>query len=202
MPEHNDPFFPHRVDESVEQLASTNPFDNVMDALPSMDANKRLVRDMQKLYSVERKRYQRALQRVEDRLIAHYTTSSHERSVPSRTSSGGARRAPEQIRQGRFYQMENRQRSKFGRRVGLLVAAMVMLVLVGGMLVVLNATRQTAARPSGTALGSSTNTHFGRTLYTTPSSSAGFQGLSWSPDSTRVVSLTDSVQIWDATTGA
>ena len=102
--------------------------------------------------------------------------------------------------------MENRQRSKFGRRVGLLVAAMVMLVLVGSMLLVLNATRQTAAQPSGTTLGSahnsSTAAHFGQTLYTTPSSSAGFQELSWSPDSKRVASLTDSVQIWDATTGA
>jgi WD40 repeat protein len=198
----NDPFFPHRVDESVEQFASTNPFDNVADAQPSMDVNERLVHDMQQLYSFERKRYQRALQRVEERLVAHYTTSSQMRSVPSRMSGGEARRAPEQIRQGRFYQMEKRQRSKFGRQVGLLVAAMVMLVLVGSMLLVLNATRQRAAQPSGTTLGSSTGAHFGQTIYTTPGSSAGFQELSWSPDSKRIASLTDSVQIWDATTGA
>jgi WD40 repeat protein len=202
MPAHNDPFFPHRVDESVEQFASPNPFDNVADAQPSIDVNERLVHDMQQLYSLERKRYQRALQRVEERLVAHYTTSSQPRSVSSRTSGEGARRAPEQIRQGRFYQMEKRQRSKFGRRVGLLVAALVMLVLVGSMLLVLNATRQTAAQPSGTTLGSSTGAHFGQTIYTTPSSSAGFQELSWSPDSKRIASLTDNVQVWDATTGA
>ena len=206
MPAHNDPFFPHRVDESVEQLASTNPFDNVTDAQPSMDVNERLVHDMQKLYSLERKRYQRALQRVEDRLVAHYTTSSDGHSAPAPIPDREARRVSEQIRQGRFYQMENRQRSKFGRRVGLLVAALVMVVLVGSMLLVLNATHQKAVQHPGTTLGaahnSSTTAHFGQTLYTTPGSSAGFQGLSWSPDSKRVASLTDSVQIWDAITGA
>lgn len=204
MPAQDDPFFPRRVDESVEQLASTAPpSGNSMDMQPSVDANEQLVRDMQKLYRIERKRYQRALQRVEDRLVEHYTARSDERPALAPNSPGASRRAPQQIQQGWLHQMENKRRSTFGRRIGLLVAALVMVVLVGSMLLVLNATHQKAAQRPGTTLGSApTGPHFGKTLYTTPGNSYGFQELSWSPDSKRVASYSDGIQIWDATTGA
>ena len=207
MPAQDDPFFPHRVDESVEQLASSAPFDNPMDALPPIDASERLVRDMQEMYGLERKRYQRALQRVEDRLVERYTTHADGRPATAPVSPGAPRRASQHIQQGWLHQMENKRRSGFGRRVGLLVAALVMIVLVGSMLLVLNATHQRAVQRTGTTLGlapgsTSTSPHFGKTLYTTPSNTYGFEELSWSPDSKRVASFTDSIQIWDATTGA
>jgi len=208
MPAQNDPFFPHRVDESVEQLASGAPSDNSTDMQPPTDASERLVREMQELYDFERKRYQRALQRVEDRLVKHYT--AHTERPPAATapiSPGALRRTPQQIQQGWFHQMENKRRSGSGRRVGLLVAALVMVILVGSMLLVLNATHQRVVQRTGTTLGSapgstSLSSHFGKTLYTTPGNTYGFQELSWSPDSKRVASFTNSIQIWDATTGA
>ncbi len=206
MPAHDDPFFPRRVDESVEQLASTAPSGNPAHMQPPMDANERLVRDMHRLYSLERKRYQRALQRVEDRLVERYTGRSSERPAPAPISPGAPRRTSEQIQQGWLHLMEKKRHSTFGRRIGLLVAALVMLVLVGSLVLVLNATHQKTTQRPGTTLGSahtptSTGPHFGKTLYTTPSNTYGFQELSWSPDSKRIASLANGVQIWDATTG-
>jgi len=115
--------------------------------------------------------------------------------------------------------MDNKQSSttgmaKFGGRVALLV---VVLVLVGSLLVVLNYARQRTTVTGSTTTrltptmsvktkGTPTSTpaqsgSLGKTLYTTPPNSIGFSALSWSPDSKRVASVTNGVQIWDASTG-
>ena len=206
MPEPRDPFFPRRVDESIEQLTSA-PQSN--GAFHADDPNARLIHDMQRLYDLDRKRYQRALQRVEDRLVAQRLTrgESSPAAAPvlpvSRQEGFSARKN----HQGRVYSMEHRQPSKLGRRLSLLVAVLVMAVLVGSLVVVLNSTH---SKPSAVAHGptptatptSAPGASFGKTLYTTPSSNPfGFSELAWSPDSKRVAAYTDSVRIWDATTG-
>jgi WD40 repeat protein len=207
MPEQRDPFFPRRVDESIEELTSITRSDG---AFHAGDSNARLVRDMQRLYGLDRRRYQRALQRVEDRLVAQRLTRGESGAVaaPVPPVPRQDTPAPRKNHQGRVYSMENRQPSKFGRRLSLLVAVLVMAVLVGSLVVVLNSTRQnptTVAHgktPTPTATPTSApGASFGKTLYTTPGNQFGFEDLAWSPDSKRVASFTDGVQIWDATTG-
>src|SRR5690348_11385908 len=78
MPEQRDPFFPRRVDESIEELTSITRSDG---AFHAGDSNARLVRDMQRLYGLDRRRYQRALQRVEDRLVARRLTRGESGAV-------------------------------------------------------------------------------------------------------------------------
>lgn len=208
MPEQRDPFFPHRVDESIEELTAITRSDG---ALHAGDPNARLIRDMQRLYGLDRKRYQRALQRVEDRLVAQRLargeSSPAELPVPPAPRQGTF--SPRKNHQGREYSMEHKQPSKFGRRLSLLVAVLVMAVLVGSLLVVLNSTHQQqrtpvahGKTPTPTATPTSApGASFGKTLYTTPSNQGGFYDLAWSPDSKRVAAFSDGVQIWDATTG-
>jgi WD40 repeat protein len=78
MSEQHDPFSPQHVDESVEQLSAAGQFDPRRQAEP----NARLVRDMQRLYGLERKQYLRALQRVQDRLVAQRISTDEQPTAP------------------------------------------------------------------------------------------------------------------------
>lgn len=206
MPEHNDFFSPHRVDESVEQLFARDQSMRASRFQGSADPNARLVEDLQKLYSLERKQYLRALQRVENRLVEQYATGEKD-AVANPAAPGQQQRSPRKLQQGRLYHMEQRYPSKFGRRISVLVAVLIMALLVGSLVVVLNVTHQksTVRQQNPTTLGSAQHPtsapHFGKTLYVTPSNTYGFEALAWSPDSQRVAALADGAQIWDATTG-
>lgn len=215
MSEQHDPFFPQHVDEAIEQLAGSDHSSDTAQQPLHLDPNTHLIHDLQRLYRPERERYQQALQRVEGRLLEQWS-AQNERHAASFTpfSKGSQPFKQRKIQQGNVHSMEIKQPSsvaKFGRLLGLLVAA---LVLVGSLIVVLNyAHPRTSA--GGSATGSSapptqsrpsptptTGTPPGTTLYTTPANPVGFNGLSWSPDSRRVASATvNGVQIWDATTG-
>jgi WD40 repeat protein len=95
------------------------------------------------------------------------------------------------------------------RRLSLLGAVLVAVLLVGGLAAILNLSRQKSA--TGTSVVPAKNSPtatstpapvLGKTLYTTPANQWGFESLSWSPNSKRVASATGGVQFWDATTGA
>jgi len=221
MSEQHEPFSPQRVDESIEQLASTSRSDDISREQTGRDPNARLVHDLQKLYGFERKKYLQALQRVEDRLIErHITRSEQHTTSPFPLQQQQLNRRA--VQQGRLDTMESKQSSpsrlaKIIRNVGLVAAV---LIVVGSMIAILNLSRHstttagpTAATPTHTkptptpTLGNSptpTPGNLGKVLYTTPPNSMDFDGLSWSPDSKRVASSIISrngVQIWDATTG-
>jgi WD40 repeat protein len=76
------------------------------------------------------------------------------------------------------------------------------------MAVILNLSSRTGltASPHGTGSARVTPTPLpvGTVVYTSPPSQGGFESFSWPPDSKRVAVLTSnqSIQIWDATTGA
>lgn len=94
--------------------------------------------------------------------------------------------------------------SSIGRHISLLVAVLVMAALVGSLVFVISAAHQNTARHSNTTnVGAAQTAGFGKTVYTkSDTSQTGFEAFAWSPDSSRVASLTlDGVQIWDATTG-
>lgn len=224
MSEQYDPFSPHRVDESIEQLSSTGPDDSER-LQARIDPNEQLVRAMQQLYSLEREQYQRALKRVENRLVG-LSITRRDQLVSSPEGQRGWSTRLRRTLQGSFDPMENRQLStsgmaKLGRRLGLLAAVLVLIVLVGSLVVVLNY----AHRPTGTASGpvgivttattqptpvptpqatptAPGTSKPGRIVYTSPVSHDDFYAFAWSPDGKRVASSTMSqVQIWDATTG-
>ncbi|MEO9027189.1 MAG: hypothetical protein ABI413_00075, partial [Ktedonobacteraceae bacterium] len=113
--------------------------------------------------------------------------------------------------------MKNTSSSKFGRRVSLLVAMLVMVVLVGSLVVVLNFTHgpgtgvtgaSATATPTTQPTVQSTATanpnrpaHEGQIVYSSPQSNGDYRAFAWSPDSQRVAASTNGqVQIWDATT--
>lgn len=207
MSEQHDPFFPHRVDESIEQLASTKQSDGVSREGEHLEPSERLVRDLQQLYSPEHERYRRALQRVEGRLVEqHIVRDKSPMTAP--VWPGQEQRAPASREiQGRLHTMEhtsstNSRMTRFGRRASMLVAVLVVAVLVGSLIAVLNLTHRSTTTGHGADVTptSTSDSSFGRTLYT-KSSQSGFSDLAWSFDSKRVASITDKVQIWDATTG-
>lgn len=121
---------------------------------------------------------------------------------------------PDEIAQpehGTIVQRERQFPQKPPRRVGavfhalgLLAAALLLVLLVGSLVAVLSFTHphQQTTR-TGQSLGvtpTAMRSSFGKTLYTR-SDSGDFQ-LAWSPDSKRVASLSGgNLQIWDATTG-
>ncbi len=223
MSEQRDPFFPRRVDESIEQLSSTNRLDNSAREQEYADPNARLIRDMQRLYGLEHERYLRALQRVEDRLVEQRITRD-ERPAAVPVISGGQQWSSSSRKiQGRLKHMENKQptrMTRFGRRVSLLVAVLITALLVGSLVAVLSFTHrstitasgpngtpttaptQPAARPTPTISPTPGPANQGQVIYTSPISMDDFYAFAWSPDGKRVASSTNSlVQIWDATTG-
>lgn len=213
MSEQYDPFLPHHVDESIEQISS-------MGEQIRTDRDAHLISALQKLYDPERERYQQALQRVEDRLVERYISQGrHSADLPTMPfrvpESAGRGKVQQERLKGNLNSMEIKQSSassftKFGGRLSLVA---VILVMLGSMVAVLSYVHQ---RTTGTGGGGTISIPvektkptptpkpalpIGTTLYTTPSNSFGFANLSWSPDSKRVASLVDTVQIWDATTG-
>jgi WD40 repeat protein len=212
-----DAFSSQRVEETIEQLSVNDPSLTSANEQARLKPDARLVHDMQALYGIERKRYQRALQRVEDRLVEQYVTKG-ECPAPQPVQPGRQARASRPIQQGRMYSMEQKKSrmSTFGRRISVLVAVLVMAVLVGSLVLVMNAAHQkTAHSPNTTITGSgprvtpgvsSTPTpkpiQQGDVVYTSSASFDDFYAFAWSPNNQRVASSTQSkVQIWDATTG-
>jgi WD40 repeat protein len=162
MPGPHDPFSPERVDESLTSL-----FASESSAQMSMEIEARLVRDMQRLYSLKREQYLDALQRVEQRLIERHVPIDKQTTAPlelgqlripgTPTSPGDFstmkdRRqpvTPPQMRAawtyppqrnevpGGRWQQSGTRTSRFWKRASLLVAALVTLVLIGSMVFVL-----------------------------------------------------------------
>lgn len=223
MSEHNDPFFPQNVDESIEYLSSTRPSNTR--GKQHEDANAHLIHDLETLYGAERKRRQQALQRVEDRLVRHYIVQDERSAANAASSFVGDAAERQRIdlwetqRIRRVQKMKDKPSSlsngtSFGRSVGLLLVA---AVLIGSIALVLNYAHERTAIPGTLAptirptptpkptlqpTPTSPRGSIGTTLYTTPANTVGFNGLSWSPDSKRVASSTiNGVQIWDAADG-
>lgn len=223
MFEQPDPFSSQHVEESIDLFSANDLPPDAFGEQARLNPNERLIHDMQKLYAFERKRYLRALQRVEDRLVEQYVTNS-ERSAPLPVLPGQQARSSRTIQQGRLHSMEQKKSrmSTFGRRVSVLVAVLVMGVLVGSLVLVMNAAHQkttqnpnhstiTGSGPSGTptvpsgaptVMPTPNPTQQGSAVYTSPASYDSYYAFAWSPDGKRIASSTrNQVQVWDATTG-
>src|SRR5579864_9509211 len=196
---HDDNLFtPETVDEQVEEFSQ---------------AKVSLIGDLKGYYQVERREDSASLERAWKRVSASMTgAGKHSRLTTLFIHNPKAS-------QERVPFMRNQipvsRRGNFSRRLSLLVAVLVAIILVGGLAVVLNLSHHTSTTGGAglKATSSPTATHIpkptstvspGKTLYTTPSNRWGFESLAWSPDSKRVASATvdpNGVQFWDATTG-
>ncbi|HTK10055.1 MAG TPA: hypothetical protein VL485_22975 [Ktedonobacteraceae bacterium] len=217
MSEPHDPFFPQHVDESIEHLASSNQANDIFHGQRAeVDRDTHLIHDLQQIYSVERKRYQQALQRVENRLMEQSLAQEKKDVILPITSLS---QQPSFKRKSMQQRRGNRMKTKrpsfasvltsVGGRISLVAVA---LILIGSIVVVLNYVHQTtlagqaqvtAPLPTATPIAPTpTPAPPGETLYTTPANTVGFNGLSWSPDSKRIASSSiQGVQIWDAIDG-
>lgn len=202
MSEQDKFFSPQHVDESLEQLISPERSGNVFPRLGRLNPNERLVQDLQDTYGLERRSYQQALQRVEDRLVERHSTSS-KRDLKRSPAQNLRPLQTSEITRRRLKNMEHRESRHIPsrQRINLLVASLVMIVLVGSLIVVLNLTNGKSQLGSGSS--PTLQTTLGQTVYTTPSGMGDFNSLAFSPDSQRIVAArtNGAVQIWDATTG-
>lgn len=210
MDQHDSFFTPERVDEQIDQALDTK----------RAMSDDQFLAEMQQVARQMHTEREHSLRRVEDRLIQHALARPEKRALAPREES--RRRSSRRIvQQGSIHSMEKQKEQKksrmsaIGRRISLLVAVLVVAVLVGSLVLVMSAARQktvqrtnnntkTGAAHTPTATPTPTSTS-DKTVYTTPSNMSGFSALAWSPDSTRVASLTNAqnnpVTIWDATTG-
>ncbi|GHO69373.1 hypothetical protein KSC_082650 [Ktedonobacter sp. SOSP1-52] len=127
MEHQEQPFTPEQVDEQVEQRFSD---------LHTPEAQ--FHSEMQQVTRQIREEHDRSLQRVEQRLMKYART--HAEYAAAKPEKQPA--SPRTLKQGRSRFMEKKQTSTFARRVTTLVAAFVMVLLVGSLLVVLNLSRQ------------------------------------------------------------
>lgn len=206
MENHDHLFTPEQVDEQIEQQRISGS-----QATPEA----RFLAEMQQVAWQIREEHERSLLRVEDRLMK-YSLTRAERPTANPPEWQPRPSSPLAMQQGSFTRMENRssksRQSGLGRRLSLLVAVLIMVVLVGSLVLVQKNLHQSPAAPVATAttIPSPTPTpeplSEGTTVYTTfaGTQTLGFRELAWSPDSRRIVSLDDAngLQIWDATTGA
>lgn len=213
MMENQDRFFtPEHVDEQIDQYLGK----------AQMTSETWLLAETQRVARQMSTEQEAALRRVEQRLLARHLTRGERPSVFPVKSAQQQPLYPQKIPQGSFHPMKNTPSSdtgvaKFGRRVSLLVAVLVMTVLVGSLVMVLNLTHRSTSTASGPRATSTPTTipteqpsvsatppglmHEGTVVYTSPASS-DYYAVAWSPDSQRLATSTnDQVQIWDATTG-
>lgn len=197
MPEQIEPFSPQNVDEELARYTA-GP------ALPvSITPSGRLVRDMQRLYSLESQQYQRALQRVQDRFLAGQLPLSEQDTAPL-----PLRKPPHQTRNPQEDRKSFTHPVRRPRRwLGLLAALLVTCLLIGGMVTLLHrggnpANSPATATPTHKAV-TATSTVTTRIVHSEPSN-MNFSGqLAWSADSRRLAELTlNGVLIWDALTGS
>ncbi|MBA2286882.1 MAG: WD40 repeat domain-containing protein, partial [Ktedonobacteraceae bacterium] len=217
MKHDRDFFTPETIDEQVEQISQEARRVRLLhdeQSARSFQVAESLVNDLQRHYHAEQVQDVASLERSWKRISSRVGGQRvHTHLTDKQFVTPDTLRFPsERTRSMQKNLSKGPKQGRFSRSLSTLVAVLFIGLLVGGLLVVLNATHHGTRTGSRNIVATNTATaipapamHFGRTVYTTPPDSMGFQGgLSWSPDSKRVVAygVATGVQIWDATTGA
>lgn len=201
---HDEPFYPERVDEQIGQLSQGTP-QSPHHTTPDM----RMIQDLRTISTD----YTRSGERVRSRLAAHMARRDA-------TSSGGFHTREGFSQEGmRFmqtpYPTDDHAKGNIRKRISLIAATLVAALLVGLLVATLTlghnhqgpavATGQTPT-PTATATPVPPGT-----IVHTQSSAPGtnlWPWAAWSLDGTRVATVSanlqskqDQLQIWDATTG-
>lgn len=215
MAHHKKPFEYKQLDETIEQLSQ------IQDAAQLMETPAaRLVDDLQRAHRAEIEGDPQSLASVYTRLQAYRhgqqeSTRTSRRVLPSLSYDGEQKGLHSMLKQKISEQSGG---AKFGRRISLLAATLVAVVLVGALGVALALSRsshqtQVAAgkTPAATSVPSATSTPslVGTVVHTQDSpASMPANNLAWSPDGTRVASIAgdssgtkSQLLIWDASTG-
>jgi WD40 repeat protein len=185
----------HDPEQSFSPLLIDQQIERPTDLLAREEAH--LVHHLQAMYDQENND---AIDRVWIRLglqQSRYAASSHPEQPSVRISTPVLQEA-----QGIQRQHKVRQASAFARRLSPLVAVLVVALLLGSLAFAFMLSR------GGSAFGwpGSSTASWGRIVSAQTMHDAGFNGLSWSPDSKRIAASTrmssgNSVRIWDATNG-
>jgi outer membrane protein assembly factor BamB len=123
MHEDNQPFTPEQVDEQLTQLSTTSSFD------PQGGApEQRLVRELQATYGAEQETAQ-AVEHVWQRLEKSHGHLMHHASLSPRVQTGTIR----PTRSERTLFMEQSQKRKRWQIMGALAAALLLVILTGGL---------------------------------------------------------------------
>jgi WD40 repeat protein len=190
MPENEHFFTPESVDEQVERLAKQQ--DGIF---PTEDeAARYLMKDLHDAYHAQSEQHQKTLDRAWQRIQQR-----------NRLAESPTQGLP-------IIQLERGRRGRgngwtlYSQRLSVIAAVIVACLLVSSMLIVLNVARQgqhgSTARPTATSAASTPvlPSQPGATVYTY-SDSAAIYSVDWSQDSTRIISASSTVHMWDATTG-
>ncbi len=203
MADYDKQFTPEEINEQIRHFSSA--------AQGGADPNQRLIQDLRRVCSDNEAAGEdaRSLQRSWERiaLTQHYpgqavqTTSKDRKVISMNTFTKEAGKAS--------------FRHTFGRRSGVLAAAIIALFLVGSMVFAFSMmhtykTAHTQTQSTLTGAGSnSSNTQGstaskvkqGQTLEVFRQPDSGVYGVDWSADGKRIVSSGHSVSSWDALTG-
>jgi WD40 repeat protein len=187
----NEHFFtPESVDEQVERLSPQHDGSFSTED----EAARYLVKDLHHGYQAQSAERQQTLDRAWQRIQQR-----------NRLAESPTQGLP-------VIQQQQRRRSRgnhwtmYSQRLNMIAAVIIACFLVGSMLMVLNIARQ--GQHTGTAMSTATSvtstpvlpSQTGATVYTYSDSSAIYS-VDWSPDSARVASASETVHVWDATTG-
>lgn len=191
MPENEHFFTPESVDEQVERLAKQHN-----GTLSTEDeAARYLMKDVHHAYRAQSEQHQQTLDRAWQRIQQR-----------NRLAESPTQGLP-------VIQSERERRSRgngstfYSQRLNMIAAMVIACLLVGSMLIVLDVARQgqhgTTARPTTTRAASTPvlPARPGITVYTY-AGNAAIYSVDWSQDSTRIISASSTVRMWDATTGA
>jgi WD40 repeat protein len=201
---HDEPFYPERVDEQIGQLSQIAP-----QSPHHTTSDMRMIQDLRTISTD----YTRSGERVHSRLVTHMARRDA-------TSSSGLQTHERFLQEGmRFmqtpYPTNDHAKGKIRKRISLIAATLVAALLVGLLVATLTlghnhqrpsvATGQTPT-PTATATPVPPGTIV-HTQSPMPGTSLGMS-VAWSPDSTRIATLAfsarseqEQLQIWDATTG-
>jgi WD40 repeat protein len=194
-------FHPDDIDEQIDRLSSSTQH-------RAVSTDERLLHDMQLLLNAGDINEQQQ----EDRdSVKRVWTTITAKGIHTQTTHNNRRTTERFTIMSTPSSMPKRPTS-WGRRLGLLSVAAIVIVLLGSALVVFTSSQRegqvthqpntsTGAAPTATPTPPPVGKQ-GTTVYTYQQQGYGIYGLQWSPDGKRIVSTNSGVYSWDAFNGA
>jgi WD40 repeat protein len=201
MDHRDEPFSPETIDEQVEQFLELSQAHEQAHTSPAQ-----VVQTLQGIYA-EDPRLRRVWERLTEHLpMAHTNEEAGKEQAPHATIVKFPQERVQHIMQTQTRIPEQERRhGTFQRRLGLLVAALIMAALVGSMALVLQLTHQKSTGQTQTSSAQTstpqTGSGAGKIIYSAPITNANMGYVGWSADGQRIAVADNPTLIWDATTG-
>lgn len=212
MSQHDDLFHPESVDDQIDRLSQAG---KGLYSQPHDGPDDMLVHDLQRMHRTEAERYQQVLERARQRIEeAHTRDQQALYEQPTRPLPGpGLYHVSDantiQMKAQPPSSMQRRRRGRififgkqFQRSLALVAAVLVVCLLVGSLFAVLNIARLSSmsAHPQQTPTSATSHSIRG-TVVSTYHDRSPIYAVSWSPDGQRIISVSNTIQIWNPATG-